>query len=62
MVASLVVQIVKNLPAMWETWVPFLGWEDPLKENMATHSNILAWRTPMERGAWWATVYGIAKS
>ena len=50
MVASLVVQIVKNLPAMWETWVPFLGWEDPLKENMVTHSNILAWRTPMDRG------------
>ena len=50
MVDSLVVQMIKNLPAMWETWVRFLGWEDPLKENMATHSNILAWRTPMDRG------------
>ena len=38
--ASLVVQTVKNPPAMWETWVPSLGWEDPLEEGMATHSNI----------------------
>ena len=36
----------KNLPAMWETWVQFLGWEDPLKKGMTTHSNILAWRIP----------------
>ena len=36
--------MVKNLPAMWEIWVPSLGWEDPLEEGMATHSNILAWR------------------
>ena len=41
--ASLVAQTVKNLPAMWETWVQSLGWEDPLKEGMATHSRILAW-------------------
>ena len=38
--------MVKNLPAMWETWVWSLGWEDPLEEGMATHSNILAWRIP----------------
>ena len=43
---SLVTQLVKNLPAMWETWVHSLGWEDPLEEGMATHSSILAWRTP----------------
>ena len=39
-----VAQIVKNLPAMWETWVQSLDWEDPLEEGMATHSSILAWR------------------
>ena len=39
-------QTVKNPPAMWETWVRSLGWEDPLEEGMATHSNILAWRIP----------------
>ena len=44
-------QMVKNLPAMQETWVQSLGWEDPL-EGMATHSSILAWRIPMDRGAW----------
>ena len=37
---------VKNLPAMQETWVPSLGWEDPLEEGMATHSSVLAWRIP----------------
>ena len=42
--ASLVAQIVKNLPAMQETWVLSLGWEDPLQKGMATHSSILAWR------------------
>ena len=55
-------QMVKNLPAMWKTWLPSLGWEDPLGEDMATHSSILAWRIPMDRGAWWATVHGVAKS
>ena len=50
--ASLVAQMVKNLPAIWETWVKSLGWEDPLKEGMATYSSILAWRNPMDRGAW----------
>ena len=44
--ASLVAQLVKNLPAMWETWVRFLGWEDPLEKGKATHSSILAWRIP----------------
>ena len=39
-------QLVKNLPAMWETWVRSLGWEDPLEEGKATHSSILAWRIP----------------
>ena len=43
---SLVAQLVKNLPAMKETWVQFLGWEDPLEEEMATHSSILAWGIP----------------
>ena len=42
--ASLVVQMVKTLPAIQETWVPSLGWEDPLEKRMATHSSILAWR------------------
>ena len=40
------VQAVKNLPAMRETWVRFLGWKDPLEEGTATHSSILAWRIP----------------
>ena len=44
--ASLVAQSVKNPPAMWETWVWSLGWEDPLEKGMATQSSILAWRTP----------------
>ena len=44
--ASLIAQSVKNLPAMQETWVQFLGWEDPLEKEMATHSSILAWRIP----------------
>ena len=48
--ASLVAQMVKNLPAVWETWVRSLGWEDPLEEDMATYSSILAWRIPMDRG------------
>jgi len=60
--ASLVAQTVKNLPAMRETWVRSLGWEDPLQEGMATHSSILAWRIPMDRGARQATVHGVAKS
>jgi len=57
--ASLVAHMVKNLPVMQETWVQSLGWENPLEEGMATHSNILAWRIPMDRGAWWALVHGV---
>ena len=59
---SLVVQMVKNPPAMWEAWVRSLGWGDPLEEGMATHSSILAWRIPMDREAWWATVHGVTKN
>ena len=60
--ASLVAQLVKNLPAMQETLIGFLDQKDPLEEGMATHSSILAWRIPTDRGAWWATVHGVAKS
>ena len=60
--ASLVAQTVKNPSAMWETHVRSLGWEDSLEESMATPSIILAWRIPMDRGAWRATVHGVAKS
>ena len=58
-------QWVKNSLAMQgtqETWIRSLGWEDPLEEGMATHSSILAWRIPMDRGAWWATVHRVANS
>ena len=44
--ASLVAQLVKNLPAMQETWIRYLGWDDPLEMGKATHSSILAWRIP----------------
>ena len=54
--ASLVAQIVKNLPAMWETWVPSMGWEDLLEKGKATHSSILAWRMKH------CIVHGVAKS
>ena len=59
---------------MWETWVQSLGWEDPLEKEMATHSSIVAWRmgsglpwmgcleNPMDGGAWWVIVHGVAKS
>ena len=49
--ASLVTQLVKNLPAMRETWVRSLGWEDPLEKGKAAHSSILAWRMPWTRVA-----------
>ena len=55
-------QTVKNPPTVQETWVQSMSWEDPLEEEMATHSSILAWRTPMDRGAWRAAVHGVAKS
>ena len=64
--------VVKNMPAMQETQVQSLGWEDPLEQETATYSNILAWKIPwkeeplglqsMERGASWATVHELAKS
>ena len=57
--ASLVDQMIKNLPAMWETWVQSLCWEDPLEEGMTTHSIILAWRIQMDRGAWQAMAHKI---
>ena len=56
------VQTVKNLPAMQESWVQSLGWEDPLEEGMTTYSSILAWRIPMDRGDLWTTVHGVKKS
>ena len=55
-------QTVRNLPAVQETQVRSLGQEDPLEEGMATYSSILAWRIPMDREAWWATVHGVEKS
>ena len=60
--ASLVAQLVKNLPAMQETSVRFLGWEDLLEKEYATPSSILAWRILMDREAWWVTVHGVTKS
>ena len=55
-------QTVKSPPAMQETWVRSLDWGDPLGEGMETQSSILAWRIPMDRGAWCATVHGITES
>ena len=60
--ASLVALMVKNLPARWETWIQSLVWEDPLEEGLATHSSIVAWRIPMDRGTWQTIVHGVAKS
>ena len=54
--ASLVAQLVKNPPAMWEAWVQSLSWEDPLEKEKATHSSILAWRIP------WTIVHRLEKS
>ena len=59
--ASLVVQMVKNLPAVQETLIPSLGQEDPPVKGMATHSSILAWRIPMDRGAWQTIVCGVQR-
>ena len=56
------VQMVKNRPKMQETWIQSLGREDNLEKEIATHSSLLVWRIPMDRGAWWATVHGVAKS
>ena len=60
--ASLAAQMVKDLPAVWETWGQSLGREDLLEEGMATHSSILDWRIPMDRGAWWASSLGHKES
>ena len=63
--ASLVAQMVKNLAAMQEPQerkILSLGWKDPLEKGMATHSNILAWRIPMDREVWQATIHRITKS
>ena len=68
--ASLIAQSVKNLPAVKETQVQFLGWKDPLEKETATHSSILAWDfssilvlgNPMDRGAWWAIVAELDKT
>ena len=54
---SLVAQRVKNLPAMWETWIRSLGWEDPLEKGKATHSSVLAWRIPRT-----VIVHGVVES
>ena len=58
--ASLVAQVVKNVPTMQETQVRSLGWEDPLEKGMATHSSVLAWRIPCTEES--GEVYGVAKS
>jgi len=57
-----VAQTVKNLPAIWEIRVQSLGWEDPMEDGMSTYSSIFAWRIPIDKGAWWATVHRVAKS
>ena len=54
--------MLKNLPAVQETWVQSLVWEDPLEQGMTTHSSILAWRIPIDRGTRQATVHGVTKS
>ena len=54
--------MVKHLPAVWETCIRSLGGEDPLEEGMATQFSTLAWRIPMDKGAWQATVHGVAKT
>ena len=54
--------MVKNLPVILETWVRSLGEEDTLEKGKATHSSILAWRIPKDRGAWWAAAHGVTKS
>ena len=54
--------MVKNLPAVQETQVQSLGWEDPLEKEMATHSSIVAQENPIDTGAWQTTVHGVAKN
>ena len=59
---SLVAQVIKNLPAMWETWVQSLGQGDPLEKGMTTHSSILAWGIPWIEEHGGATVPGVTKN
>ena len=61
LLVSLVAQMVKNLPAMQETWILSLGQEDPLEEGMATHQ-CSCLENPRDGGAWWAAIYGVAQS
>ena len=61
-IASLIAQLVKNLPALRETWIQSLVWKDPLEEGMAIHSSFFAWRIYLDRGAWWTIVHGVAES
>ena len=60
--ASLLAQMVKNLPTMQETRVWSLGSEDPLEEGMASHTSIPAWKVPKDRETCWASVHGVTKS
>ena len=60
--ASLVAQMVKHPPAIQETWVRSLGWEDLLEKEMATHSSTLAWKIPMDRGALADSPWGVKES
>ena len=53
--------MVKNPPAVWETWVQSLAWEDLLEEGKATYSSILIWRIPMDGGAWWALAHEVTR-
>ena len=59
--SSLVVQLVKHLPAMLETQIQSLGQEDSLEKEVATHSSVLAWKNPMDRGVWWTAIHRVAK-
>ena len=59
---TLVAPTVKRLPTVRETWVQSLGWEDPLGKEMATPLQYSCLENPMDRGAWWATVHGVAES
>ena len=59
--APLVAQMVKNLPAMWETWVGSLGWGGPLEEGMENPLQYSGLENPMDRGAWGATVHGVQR-
>ena len=60
--AFLAAQMVKNLPAMWETWVQPLVWDDPLQKRNGNPLLYYCLKNSMDRGAWWATVHGVAKS